>query len=111
VSLDLTDRIDRLEALEDKAELLLSAMSAINRNNYGFELVVSGEVVFQRPPKREYEAQVHVAVYNSKGQVVEKESQHIGQPGSPYDAFKIVISGNHAEASKIRVYVSREPDE
>jgi hypothetical protein len=108
MSLDLTNLIDRLEATEEKANLVLGSLSAINKNNYGFVLIVSGDCVFNKPPKSEYEISIHVVVYDEQGRVSAKEETHIGAPGSPFDAFSIKVEGNHANATKIRIYVTRD---
>lgn len=108
MSLDLTHLIDRLEATEEKANLVLGSLSAINRNNYGYELLVSGDCVFSKPPKTEYEVSVHIVVYDEQGRVSAKEEASLGAPGSPFDAFSIKVDGNHASSSKIRIYVTRD---
>jgi hypothetical protein len=111
VSLDLTHLIDRLESIEEKANLVLGSLSAINRNQHGYELVVSGDCVFSKPPRTEYEVSVNVVVYDEQGRVSAKEQTNLGAPGSPFDAFSIKVDGNHASATKIRIYVTRDNEE
>ena len=89
---------------------MIGSLSAINKNNYGYELVVSGDCVFNKPPKTEYEVSVHVVVYDEQGRVSAKEETNIGAPGSPFDAFSIKVDGNHASATKIRIYVTRDEE-
>ena len=111
MSLDLTHLIDRLESIEEKANLVLGSLSAINSNNHGYELQVSGDCVFSKPPKTGYEIRINVVVYDEQGRVSAKEHTYIGAPGSPFDAFSIKVDGNHASATKIRVYVTRDNEE
>lgn len=105
VAIDLSDRLERLEVTEEKSGLELSGLSAFLNDE---ELKVCGEAIFEKPPKNDYDIQVHIVVYDAKSRVIEKASSNIGNKNTPFDAFSLTCWGMNSEISKIRIYVTRD---
>jgi len=102
---DLSERLERLEVTEEKSGVELSGLSAFLDDE---ELKVCGEAIFTKPPKNDYDVQVHIVVYDAHSRVIDKASTNIGSKNSPFDAFSLVSWGVKGEISKIRIYVSRD---
>lgn len=105
MSKDITERLERLEVTEEKSGVELSGLSAFLDDE---ELKICGEALFSKPPKNDYDVEVHVVVYDSQSRVIEKNSSTVGSKNSPFDAFSITCYGIKNQVSKVRIYVSRD---
>lgn len=102
---DLSERIERLETTEEKCGVDLSGLSAFLNDG---ELKVCGEAIFTKPPKNDYDIEIHIVIYDVQSRVIEKTSTNVGNKNTPFDAFAITCWVTDNEISKIRIYVTRD---
>lgn len=99
---DLTSRIERLEAFEERCGVRLDALFA---KGDGYSLKVNGELHPQDGPKLKQNVMVVVDVYDAARRLVENGGEcFFAESFFGFETFSLLLVPKISDISKIRVY-------
>ncbi|MGG7105014.1 hypothetical protein [Rhodococcus sp. 24CO] len=104
ISIELTDRIERMDALEDRLGIELEALYAVYKNDgYSSELLVNFDLI-AASGKIDDSLEVNISVYNRNGQLVATKYAYVSKAG--FIGFQSCSQRLDCDEppSKIRIY-------